>query len=103
MKPHTLNQLAIWLPMNTSELSIKAFPEGYSYKSKLGVSFTSNFLNPVYRYAKNYIKDGKKFSLCIISTEQYTNKMEKWLDEQAKKIDSKEIVPKFKMLSVFYE
>lgn len=102
MKPHTINQLAVWLPMNTQKLSIKAFPERYPYKNK-GILFQSSAGMPIYRYAKNFIKDGKKFSLCLISTEKDTKKMEKWLDEQAKKIDSKEIVPKFKMLGVFYE
>lgn len=102
MKPHDLNSLYLWLPMNTNELSIKSYAEGYPYRHK-GILFQSNLTTPIYRYAKNYIIDGKKFSLCLISTEKDTTKMEKWLDEQAKKIDSKEIIPKFKMLNIFYE
>lgn len=104
-KPHELDRLALWLAMNTEELDIKQFSSGYPYIVD-GVIYNSKDELPIVRYAKNYTKDEVKFSLCIITTEVDTKKMEKWLDQQAEEIQLKDIdrsVKKFNMLNVRYK
>lgn len=101
MKPKNIDQLAIWLPMKDQGLSIKSFSSGYPYLSK-GIIVHSTLTKPVTRYAKNYSTENKNYSLCLITTEKDTNKIEKWLDEQAKKIQEADIEAKFKLLDVFY-
>lgn len=103
MKPYEINQLAIWLPMKDKGLSIKAFSTGYAYRQK-GLILRSNLRTPVTRYAKNYTKGDNRFSLCIISTEQDIEKIEKFLDEQSKKVDNKDISSgMFKLLNSYYK
>lgn len=101
MKPHPLNQLAIWLPMNTDELSIKAYGAGYPYLEN-GIVMRSSLTNPVTRYAKNYTKSKKQYSLCIITNEPDVKKIEAWLDQQAENIKPKDITPEFKLTKVQY-
>lgn len=100
--PQPLNKLAVWLPMNTDKLSIKAFDTGYPYLHK-GIVRRSDHATPITRYAKNYTKKGVKYSLCIITTESDTKKIEAWLDAESKKLNGKDIEPRFKMLEVYYE
>lgn len=101
MKPKNIDQLAIWLPMKAKGLDTKIFPDGYTYKKNtlLVVSETGK---PVIRYAKNYRTENKNYSLCLITHEKDTKKIEKWLDEQAKKIQEADIESKFKLMDVFY-
>lgn len=101
MNVKDINQLAVWLPMRGSELHIKVF-EDYHYKYK-GIVRSASTLKPVIRYAKNYEQNGKRFSLCIISLEKKADKIEEWLDKQAKQIDIKKINKKFELLNVYYK
>lgn len=102
MNPQPLNELALWLPMSRDGLLTKAFNNGYPYMQG-SIIMRSNFLKPVNRFVKNYVKDNKKFSLCLISLESDEGKMEAWLDDQAKKLKPEDIEGIFKMLGVKYE
>lgn len=102
-KVHTLNQLALWLPMNKDELDVKTFGTGYPYEIRGGI-FRATKEQPVVRYAKNYEVGKTKFSLCLISLEQDVTEMEKWLDAEALKIKEKQVKSgdDFTKLKVFY-
>lgn len=99
---HNINQLATWLPMNTEELSIKVQPLGYKFINK-GTPKSSTPRKKVVRYAKNYTKYNKKFSLCFITTDKDLGRVEAWLDEKAKNISKDDITEGFKLLDVWYE
>lgn len=88
--------------MNKNGLQAKAFNDGYPYKDG-HVIMRATYQNPVNRYVKNYFKFNKKFSLCIISTENNVKRMEAWLDDRADKIMQSDIEPKFKLLGIKYE
>lgn len=100
-KPPPLNQLAIWTPLRKDPLSIKAYGIGYPFMDR-GIVQRSSLTNPINRYAKNYTKGKKKFSIGIITTEPDSKKIEKWLNSQSKKIDTKDIDGTFKILDVHY-
>lgn len=101
MNPQEVNQLAIWLPMKGDDIAIKVFPEGYPYRRK-GMILRSTITQTITRYAKNYIKEKKKFSLCMITEDNNIENVEKWLDHQAATLDVNEIEAKFKKLKVYY-
>jgi len=96
MNPLPINQLYSWRPIPIDTLSIST----YNNYPHINNGIVRRSKKPVNRYAKNYTKDGKKFSLCITSEEPDTEKMEKWLDEQAEKINKVEAG--FKELGVSY-
>lgn len=96
-----INRLAIWKPIGTSGFSIRPYGDGYAYLDKKIVK-RSSLGNPVTRYAKNYKKGKKEFSLGFFTNEADSEKAEKWLDEQAKKIDAKDINGKFNLLDILY-
>lgn len=100
MKPPTLNQVATWLPMKRDELDVKVF-DSYQFNDA-GLMKTATPKDPVFRYAKNYKTGRDKFSLCIISLERDTKKMEAFLDEVAKtvKVDKSRA---FVRTDIFYE
>lgn len=98
---YEINQLALWRPIGTKSFSIRPYSDGYSYKEK-GIIKRSKPDRPVARFAKNYIKGRKKFSLGLFTYDTDITKVEKWLDEQAKKVPLKEIDGKFKTLEIFY-
>lgn len=100
-KPHEINVLHTWFKMNTDKLSIKAFNAGYPYTSN-GIIARSSLKKPIQRYAKNYTLKSKSYSLCIISDEKDTKKMEAWLDEQSNKIKAKDLDEPFKAVGVRY-
>lgn len=100
MKPPQINQVAIWLPMKSQELDVKTY-DSYQYMDK-GIIQVATSLKPVVRYAKNYIKDNWKFSLCIISLERDTAKMEAFLDETAKKVQIDEKTESFTKTEFHY-
>lgn len=102
MKPKKINVLALWLPMKDKGLSIKSFNEGYSYLEN-NLIMHSTLTSPVIRYAKNYSTENKNYSLCLITQDKNTKKVEKWLDEQAKKVKEKDVEDKFKLLDINYE
>lgn len=93
MRPPQINQVAIWLPMKTEDLDVKTY-ENYQYMDK-GIIQSANSLKPVVRYAKNYLKDNHKFSLCIISHERDTAKMEAFLDKTAEQVETDSITDAF--------
>lgn len=99
---HEINKLAIWRPIGTKSFSIRPYGDGYAYLEKGIIRRSSVLTNPVTRYAKNYKKGKKEFSLGIFSKENDTKKIEKWLDKQAKEIKATEIDGKFKILDVRY-
>lgn len=100
MKPPQINQVAIWLPMKSQELDVRTF-DSYQYMDK-GIIQTASSLKPVVRYAKNYIKDNWKFSLCLISLERDTAKMEAFLDDVATKVKVGEGMEKFTKTEFIY-
>lgn len=100
MKPPELNRVAIWLPMKSQELDVKTY-DSYQYMDK-GIIQSATSLKPIVRYAKNYEKDGWRFSLCIISLERNTANMESFLDETAKKVTVGEGMQKFTMTEFKY-
>lgn len=101
MQPKPLNTLAIYVPVQAEGLDIKSFQPGYPYK-KGELVLRSTLENPVNRYAKNYEKHGKRFSLCIISTEANAKRMEEWLDKQSELVEADDITNNFKLLDVVY-
>lgn len=103
MKPHTLNQVAVWLPMKNDALDVKTYPN-YQYMHK-GIIQPATSLKPVVRYAKNYYDGDIKFSLCIISLEKNTKRMEAFLDKTAKEMDIMDVPAdsSFHLTEVFYE
>ena len=98
---HKINQLAIWTPLRKDTLSVKAYGSGYPYMER-GIIQRSSLTNPINRYAKNYTKGKKKFSIGILTHEGDVKKIEKWLDEQGKKITVKDIDGSFKLLDIHY-
>lgn len=100
MKPPELNRVAVWVPMKREELDVKTY-ESYQFMHK-GIIQSANSLKPVVRYAKNYTKGKLKFSLCLISLERDTKKIEKFLDATAKKLKITEATPKFTMTDEHY-
>lgn len=100
-KPREINVLHAWYKMNADGLLVKAFNAGYPYTSK-GIIARSSLKKPIQRYAKNYTLKGEQYSLCIISDEKDTKKMEAWLDEQSKKIKAKDLDEPFKAVGVRY-
>ncbi len=102
MKPHKINQLAIWKPMRGDEMNIKVYPDKYPYM-KNGVLFLSTSLEPVVRYAKNFEKVGQRFSLCMVTLEKDTAKIEEWMETRSKKVKSADIDGTFKLLEVYYK
>lgn len=82
--PQTLNQVAVWLPMKKDGLDFKTY-DNYQYMHK-GIIQSANPLAPVVRYVKNYTVKGVRFSLCLISLERDTKKMEDFLDEISEKV-----------------
>jgi hypothetical protein len=102
MKPNPIDQLAIWLPMNTEKLDAKVFPAGYPY-SKGNLILHSSIGTPIIRYAKNYSVDGLRLSLCIISNENDSKAMEDWMDKQSQRIDPDTIKSPFQMTDIHYE
>lgn len=102
MKPPTLNQVATWLPMKRDELDVKVF-DSYQFIDD-GVMKTATAKDPVFRYAKNYKRDSRiKFSLCIISLERDTKKMEAFLDKTAETIEYNPKGRAFIRTEVFYK
>lgn len=99
---HNINQLATWLPMKSEELDPKVQPVGYTYLQK-GIAHKSTARKKVVRYAKNYIKHKTKFSLCFITHDKDSEKVEAWLDEKAKNIPKDDITEGFKLLGIYYE
>lgn len=83
-RPQTLNQVAIWLPMRRDGLDVKTY-DTYQYMHR-GIIQSASSLAPVIRYAKNYTVKGQTFSLCLISLERDTKKMEDFLDEVSTKV-----------------
>lgn len=101
MNPPTINQVCIWRFMKRDELDIKTF-ENYQFMHK-GIIQSASSLKPVIRYAKNYGTGRKKFSLCIISQERNTKKMEAFLDKAAKDVKYDPAGPDFIKTEVFYQ
>lgn len=102
MDPKPINTLATWTPIAAEGLDIKSFQPGYPYK-KGELVLRSTLETPVNRYAKNYEKDVKRFSLCIISTESNAKRMEEWLDKQSEHIKGEDVTGNFNLLGVVYE
>lgn len=102
MTGNELNRLAIWLPMASDEINVKKYAEGYPYIKK-GILHNSTIVKPVIRYAKNYIVQDKKLSLCIITNDSSISNVENWLDEQAKTIKLSDIKRPFTLLNVYYD
>jgi len=100
MKPHNLNQVAVWLPMKGDELSIKTYTE-YQFMHK-GIIQGASTLNPVIRYAKNYYDGDHKFSLCIITQEKDTKVIEGFLDKVAEGITYNPDGPKFALTDIYF-
>jgi hypothetical protein len=100
MKPPVLNQVAIWLPMKRDGLDVKTY-DSYQFvnNGKIG---SATKTRPVVRYAKNYKDGDNKFSLCLVSLERDTEKMERFLDRKAKTIDVHS-GKKFYLTEVYYE
>lgn len=88
--------------MNRMGLLVKVYNDGYPYKNG-SIIMRSSITNPVNRYAKNYFLGIKKYSLCLITHEPDTAKMEAWLDDQSKAIRATDIEDKFKLLGVKYK
>lgn len=101
MKPPQLNQVAIWLPMKSQDLDVKSY-DNYQYMDK-GLIQSASTLRPVFRYAKNYIKEDRKFSLCLISLERDTEKMERFLDDVAKEVKPSDSTSVFTMTEHRYQ
>lgn len=101
MKPNRINQLASWIFMNKDGLQIKSFGTGYPYLQG-NIIMRSSVHKPITCYAKNYKLGDKKYSLCIITNEKDTKKIESWMDAQSKNITTKDLTFGFKMLEVFY-
>lgn len=88
--------------MKIEGLNIKTYPLGYPYIER-GIVKSSGIGTEVIRYAKNYTKSNKRFSLCVITNQKDTKKIEGWLDTMSKKIKPKDIESKFKKLGVEYD
>lgn len=99
---HEINRLATWYRMNQEGLLAKNFGAGYPY-TQGGIVGRSSVQKPVIRYVKNYDYKGKRYSLCLITLDKNSKKVEAWLDEQSKKIKAKDIVDGFNMLKAKYE
>lgn len=102
MRPHVLNQVAIWLPMKSEELDVKVYND-YPYSTRAGIIMSASAMKPVIRYAKNYYIEDAKFSLCMISTEKNQSNVEAFLDETAKKIDLSGPIAGFQKTEFYYE
>lgn len=98
---YEINTLALWQAIGTKGFSIRAYGNNYAYTQN-GIIVRSSPQNPVARFAKNYTKGKKQFSLGTFSNETDTGKMEKWLDAQAKKIKASQIDGKWVLLDVKY-
>lgn len=100
MKPPQINQVAIWLPMKSDDLDVKTYTT-YQFMDK-GIIQSASSLKPVVRYAKNYYKNDFKFSLCIISLEKDTTKMEAFLDQIAEEVQIDEKTSAFQKTEFKY-
>lgn len=83
-----IDQIALWLPLPTDELSVRVSPKGRAYYSKNGIATTAE--QNIYRYAKNYKIGGKvkgtSYCLFVLTLESDADKVERCLDEAAKLI-----------------
>lgn len=101
MTPPTLNQVATWLPMKRDELDVKVF-DSYQFLDD-GVLKSASAKEPVFRMAKNYSRGRVKFSLCIITLERDTKKIEKFLDEASETVEYNPRGRAFVRTDVFYK
>lgn len=86
MKPPLINEIAVWLPMKRDELDIKIFP-AYNYLEPSGLIKAASKDDPIIRYAKNYTRGRTKFSLCMITLQRDSKKVEKFMDKAAKDVE----------------
>lgn len=101
MTPPILNQVATWYPMKREGLDIKVF-DSYQFNDN-GVLKSATPKEPVFRLAKNYKRGRDKFSLCMITLERDTKKVEAFLDETAKTIEYDPRGRAFVRTDVFYQ
>lgn len=103
-----INRCALWQPKNIDELTVREYPAGRVYFEN-NIAQTSN--GPLYRYAKNYEKNGNKFCLFVVTMSNSEKLVERWLDDVADKLGAdtikgavaKSTNQSFTYLDCFYE
>lgn len=103
MKPtNRINQLCLWVMMKNPGLDVKSYGEDYPYMTEYGFVAKSSPDSPIYRYVKNYKVEDETVSLCMITLDGDTEKVEAWMDEQAKTVTLDERVKSFNRLERYY-
>lgn len=106
-----LNKPALWRSIRSDEVSVRHYSQGYPH-SKNGIALVSGDQSPaVVRYAKNYKKFNKDFSLCMFTYEKDISKVESFFESLVKIIKKSDInealveatASNFKYIDVLYE
>jgi len=81
-----INTPAVYSKINSNEMDVRAFPYGYQYIDKSGLIITSSLGSKVYRYAKNYAIDDVVFSMIMITLDNNSVDVEKYIDSMSKNV-----------------
>lgn len=86
-----INRAGLWRPIRSSETSVRKYSGAYPYVTEGGLVMQSTLQEPVIRYAKNYRKFKKDFSLFMFTHESDSAKVEKHFEDVVKKLKQREI------------
>lgn len=80
MKQPTLNQVAIWSPIPSSELHTKQYLNNRTFvEANSPIVHVASYSRPVYEYAMNFKKKDLQYSLFIYSDESIPEKVVEFL------------------------
>ena len=87
----TLDQPALWRPIRNPQVSIRKYGGGFPF-IKSGILQHSTLTTPVFRYAKNFTKFKKEFSVFMFTHESDISEVEKLFGAVVKKLKSTDVL-----------
>ena len=88
-----LNRIAIWQAIPEKELYSNQYQADLEYIiSPSNVIKSVSVAEPLYSYARNFVKDKLNFALFIYTDEKSAVKMDKFLKDTAKKIKKTDVL-----------